>query len=167
MKRGISNAGMMVSSWVLPCWNFPENLALLLVPFPRSEKINRLTVWCEFKSYCCRLVRLDGQIVFKKPSFQTAKYQTICPSKNLFVPFSHQTICPSSSVKTSINTFLQDYEKMFFLVFVYWKETEKGFTEIHLSTFILSYFPNSEGIYLGDPFKSTKFKSTSSAPPPG
>ena len=97
----------LTSSWVPPCWNFPWNLALLLVPFPRGEKINHLTVWCQFKSYCRRLVRLDGQIVFKKSSFRTAKYQTICSSKNLFVPFSHQTICPSeticpsSSVKTA------------------------------------------------------------------
>ena len=57
-----------------------------------------LSVWCEFMSYCSRLVRLDGQIVWEKSSFQTAKYQTICSSKNLFVPFSHQTICPSETI---------------------------------------------------------------------
>ena len=72
-----------------------------------------LSVWYELMSYCRRLVCLDGQIIREKSSFQTAKYQTICSSKNFFVPFSHQmilfawddlsvqTICSSSSVKTS------------------------------------------------------------------
>ena len=61
----------------------------------------QLTIWCEFMSYCRRLVRLDGQVVSEKSSFQTDKFQTICSSKNLFVPFAHQTnsssqtICPS------------------------------------------------------------------------
>ena len=41
-------------------------------------------------SYCRRLVRLDGQIVLEKSSFQTDICQTICSSKNLFVPFAHQ-----------------------------------------------------------------------------
>ena len=57
-----------------------------------------LSVWFEFMSYCRLLVRLDKQIVWEKSSFQTAKYQTICSSKNLFVPFSHETICSSEMI---------------------------------------------------------------------
>ena len=38
-------------------------------------------------SYCCRLVRLDGQIVWEKSSFQTAKYQTICSLQNCLSRF--------------------------------------------------------------------------------
>ena len=127
--------------------------------FHTRGRINRLdgqivwhlSVWCEFMSYCGRLVHLDGQIVFPddqisdglfvekfvrpvcssdnglfhtrgrtnrlafvrlmwiyvvvsstcscrrtnrlgKSSFQTAKSQTVCSSKNLFVPFAHQTM---------------------------------------------------------------------------
>ena len=54
-----------------------------------------------FMSYCPRLVPLDGQIVLEKSSFQTDKYQTICSSKNLFVPFAHQTIRLSETIRPS------------------------------------------------------------------
>jgi len=50
-----------------------------------------LTVCCEFMSYCRRLVRLDGQVVWEKWSFPTDKFQTICSTKNLFDPFAHET----------------------------------------------------------------------------
>ena len=43
--------------------------------------------WCEFMSYCRRLVRLDWQIVF--PDGQI--------SDDLFVTFAHQTICLSET----------------------------------------------------------------------
>ena len=78
------------------------NLVLLLVPYPRGEKINHLTVWCEFMSYCRQLVRLDVQLVLKKIVSPDGQI-----SDDLFVPFAHQTIGSSetigssSSVKTS------------------------------------------------------------------
>ena len=57
-----------------------------------------LTVWCELVSYCRRLVRLDGQVVWEKSSFQTDKFQTIFSLRNLFDPFAHQTICSSETI---------------------------------------------------------------------
>ena len=48
--------------------------------------------------YCRRLVHLDGQVVWEKSSFQTAKYQTIFSLKSLFVPFAHQTICSYETI---------------------------------------------------------------------
>ena len=44
-----------------------------------------LSVWCQFMSYCRRVVRLVRQIIWKKTFFQTTKYQT----KNVFFPFAH------------------------------------------------------------------------------
>ena len=65
-----------------------------------------LSVWCEFMSHSHWLVRLGGQIVLEKLSFQTPKYQMICSLKNLFVPHLmiclSEMICPSSSVKMAI-----------------------------------------------------------------
>ena len=72
-----------------------------------TNRLDRQIVWhlsvrCEYKSNCRRLIRLGWQIVLQKWSFQTVKYQMICSSKNLFVLFAHQTICSSSSVKMAI-----------------------------------------------------------------
>ena len=44
---------------------------------------------------------LDGKIVLEKSSFQTAKYQTSCSSKNLFVSFAYETIYPSGTIYPS------------------------------------------------------------------
>ena len=48
----------------------------------KDKSSGNLSVWCEFMSHCRRPIRLDGQIVWEKSSFQT--------------------ICSSSSVKTAI-----------------------------------------------------------------
>ena len=77
--------------------NFQANFPQTMAPFASSfspRRANRPFVRlspseCEFRSYFGRLVRLDGQIVFKKSS------------ENLFVPFSHQTICPSETICSS------------------------------------------------------------------
>lgn len=49
---------------------------------------------------------------------------------------------------------------MFFWYLFIEKKIEKGFIEIYFSIFILLYFLNLEGIYLGDFFKLIKFKLT-------
>ena len=56
-----------------------------------------LFVWCEFMSYFVS----TGKSPREKSSFQTDKYQTICSSKNLFVPFAHQTIRLSETIRPS------------------------------------------------------------------
>ena len=66
-----------------------------------EQLVWHLSVCCEFMSYCRRLVRHDRQIVLEKSSFQTARYQTICSSKILFVPLIHQTKCSSETICSS------------------------------------------------------------------
>ena len=52
----------------------------LLDPFLRDGQIDHCPSECEFRSDFGRLVRQDGQIVFKKSSSQTDN-QAICPSR--------------------------------------------------------------------------------------
>ena len=95
--------------------NFQANFPQTMAPFASSippRQANRPFVRlspseCEFRQDFGQLVRLDGQIVFKKSSSQTVKQTdkfrrqrkfvrpvfTICPS---------ETICPCSSEKTAI-----------------------------------------------------------------
>ena len=47
---------------------------------------------------CCTVIDLfvsTGKLSWKNSSFQMAKNQTICSSKNLFILFADQMICPS------------------------------------------------------------------------
>ena len=90
---------LWVSIVTLPC-AFKNVFCLRMAVFTLEDEqiIWHLSVWCEFMLYYRRLVHLDGQIIWEKSSFQTAKYETICSPKNLFVPFSHQTICSSGTI---------------------------------------------------------------------
>ena len=84
-------------------------------PFPRGEKINHLTVWGEFMSYCRRLVRLDGQIVLENQLSRRTNIRRFVRREirlsrlhiRRFVRlrrFVRPDDCWSSSVKTAIVT---------------------------------------------------------------
>ena len=74
-----------------------KTVSMAVFTLEDEQIVWNLSVWCEFMPYCRGLVRLDRQIVLAKSSFQTAKYQTVCLSKKLFVPFAHQANCSSET----------------------------------------------------------------------
>ena len=73
-----------------------------------GQNVWHLSVWCEFMSYCCRLVGLDEQMVFPDGQISDNLFvekfvRPIFTSGDLFVwdDLSVQTFCSSSSVKTT------------------------------------------------------------------